>query len=389
MVVKMKKTFSVLLAALFILCSVSMAFAEQNRIDRPARGGIGMSIMGFSTTDLTGNTTYTSDILQNADITVINFWATTCGPCCMELPYFQEAHEHYSATPETEVQIIGVINEDGTCTPPVAQQYLQEHGITYLNLRKDEILDAVFSTMAALPQTIIVDRDGVVREHKIAGFPSTAALEEYIDMWHDITCGHIGETCPITYINGQTNETICVVDAPYGYPLPKAPAAPEVEGYVFKKWIYEGEMYDSGNGDIVHIIIGPVTATAVYKPMNFKVRFYDGVTGGLIEVQHIDYGQPAIPPEHPEHNGWTFVGWDSDYSCIKCDIDIHGVCTPSGSDYIPGDYDGDGAVSVQDALMILRAAMNLVEANPASDVDGNGNVEVQDALLAMRSALNV
>ncbi|MBQ7060441.1 MAG: carbohydrate-binding domain-containing protein [Clostridia bacterium] len=58
-----------------------------------------------------------------------------------------------------------------------------------------------------------------------------------------------------------------------------------------------------------------------------------------------------------------------------------------------GDVDFDGSVTVTDALLIMRHAMNIItlseEAQAVADVDGNGSITVTDALTAMRMALGI
>lgn len=64
-----------------------------------------------------------------------------------------------------------------------------------------------------------------------------------------------------------------------------------------------------------------------------------------------------------------------------------------GGEIVPGDVDGDGSVSTNDALLILRVAMHIAEldgdAAEAADVDGDGSITVSDALIAMRLAMGL
>jgi hypothetical protein len=61
-----------------------------------------------------------------------------------------------------------------------------------------------------------------------------------------------------------------------------------------------------------------------------------------------------------------------------------------GVTVVPGDMDGDGAVTATDAILVLRVAMGLIESdNPAAAVDGNGPVNVTGALLALRAAMGL
>ena len=63
--------------------------------------------------------------------------------------------------------------------------------------------------------------------------------------------------------------------------------------------------------------------------------------------------------------------------------------TPGGV----GDVDGDGAVRVSDAVLIMRYALGLIEFTPeqilCGDVDGDGFVKVADAVMVIRIALGL
>ena len=410
----MKKLLSVLLAVILAVCVLPMT-AEQ-RIE-PAKEGLGMSIRNFRTVDIKDGNTYTGDILEDADVTLINYWATWCGPCVGEMPHFKEMYEYYSGTPEADVQIIGVISEGSGCTPATAQAFLEQNGYEWLNLRVDSVLDAVFDTSGYIPQTLVVGRDGIVLDHIVGGFPSSASLRNFIEMWLDVIQNHSDDYCTVTFVNGINGETISTTQVPYTYDLAglEYPEAPEMEGATFKSWEPSGGVYETGShGDIHYLAMGDITMTATYEVQRNKVRFYDGVTGTLLKVQMVPYNESATAPEHPEHEGYTFTGWDVDFSCVTAPIDVHGVCVPDGETPVPptdtpvpptdtpepptesptpvtlpGDVDGDGQVTIADATLVARIALNLVESVPAADFDGDGSVTIADATLTARKALNL
>lgn len=58
---------------------------------------------------------------------------------------------------------------------------------------------------------------------------------------------------------------------------------------------------------------------------------------------------------------------------------------------LPGDYDDDGSVTVQDALMIVRAAMKLIvdDIPDAADYNGDGIIDMQDAVMALSAAIGI
>ena len=64
--------------------------------------------------------------------------------------------------------------------------------------------------------------------------------------------------------------------------------------------------------------------------------------------------------------------------------------TVVGAAFIPGDMDGDGEITVADALSVLRIAAKLLEATPEAiaigDMDSDGEITVSDALRVLRIA---
>lgn len=86
----------------------------------------------FSTVDYLGNPVDDS-ILQEANVTMINFWEDWCGWCLKEMPGMQETFEKYR---DDGLQIIGVYTADysGAMTPSDydnVKKILDEYGITY------------------------------------------------------------------------------------------------------------------------------------------------------------------------------------------------------------------------------------------------------------------
>ncbi|MBQ3937890.1 MAG: dockerin type I repeat-containing protein [Clostridia bacterium] len=65
---------------------------------------------------------------------------------------------------------------------------------------------------------------------------------------------------------------------------------------------------------------------------------------------------------------------------------------PGAGETLPGDVDGDGEVTVSDALLVMRYAMGIISELPHienADMDGSGVIDISDALLIMRRAMDV
>ncbi len=83
---------------------------------------------------------------------------------------------------------------------------------------------------------------------------------------------------------------------------------------------------------------------------------------------------------------WTMDG-NPDYPYPELTSNIHGgmpVVTTK-----PGDANGDGKITIADATLISRMALNLTESVPAADFNGDGSINMADATLTARKALNL
>ena len=188
----MKRTLSLMLAAVLALCIVSPALAKTVP-ETPTRGdAIGMNISDFVTVDLDNNPVDGSIFHENT-LTVVNMWATWCGPCLNEMPHFQQLHQVYSATPEDDVMMLGVLLINGSSTVSSGKQVLQQNGYTFYNIvHCSTFIDVLYTTddnntgSVSIPQTIIVDRNGVVRDHRVGSFSSYAQLNNLVSGWLEI-----------------------------------------------------------------------------------------------------------------------------------------------------------------------------------------------------------
>lgn len=120
-------------------------------------------LSSFSATDLEGNTVDQS-IFADYDLTMVNVWATFCGPCINEMPDLGELAQEYA---DKKVQIIGlvsdVLNTDGTISEEqvqTARDIVEQTGANYLHLLPSEDLYGVLGQISAVPTTFFVDNEG-------------------------------------------------------------------------------------------------------------------------------------------------------------------------------------------------------------------------------------
>lgn len=111
----------------------------------------------FTMTDKDGNEVKFSSFAGKP--IVLNFWASWCGPCQMEMPDFEEMYKTYGE----EVAFVMVNMTDGAQeTVDSATQFITEKGYTFPVYYDTKMEGAYFYSVYSLPMTYFIDREGYV-----------------------------------------------------------------------------------------------------------------------------------------------------------------------------------------------------------------------------------
>jgi len=145
-------------------------------VDASAFGGEslkGKIAPGFTLVDLSGKKVSLADFKGHP--VVINFWATYCGPCRLEMPWFQEFSGKYQ--PQGLI-VLGVDQDEDMPRDQVAAG-AKKTGVTYPILMPDKGIAKSYELGDYLPETFYVDKNGTVVEESV-GTPSKDEVEANI-----------------------------------------------------------------------------------------------------------------------------------------------------------------------------------------------------------------
>jgi peroxiredoxin len=109
----------------------------------------------FALKDADGKTVRLAD--YKGKVVLLDFWATWCGPCKIEIPWLKEFQRKFR---DRGFEIIGVSMDDEGW--PVVKPFVAELGINYRIVIGDDTTAQRYGGVDALPTTFVIDRDGKI-----------------------------------------------------------------------------------------------------------------------------------------------------------------------------------------------------------------------------------
>jgi len=149
-------TFSRLAAAGVVVCSLlalacSNAQVFANAAVKPEKDR--HVAPDFALKDANGNTVRLSE--YKGKVVLLDFWATWCGPCKVEIPWFIQFEQKYK---DKGFAVLGVsMDEDGWSA---VKPFIEEHKMNYRVALGNDQVSELYGGLDSLPTTLLVDRSG-------------------------------------------------------------------------------------------------------------------------------------------------------------------------------------------------------------------------------------
>jgi len=160
--------------------AIMAMLATGKYLDRTRRHGAprlvgdvrGMTAPNFDLATLDGRRVKLSDYRGKA--VLLNFWATWCAPCKVEMPWFVDLQKKYG---NDGLVILGVAMDDSEA--PKIAEFASEMGVNYPVLLGTDKVSEDYGNVEFLPTSFYIDRDGRI-VGKGTGLLGRSELEENV-----------------------------------------------------------------------------------------------------------------------------------------------------------------------------------------------------------------
>jgi peroxiredoxin len=153
----------IVIAVLFALLAVTNVspVAHADGVTPVAQRGMvkpGDTAPDFQLRDMNGRVVALSDL--RGKVVLLNFWATWCGPCRVEMPAMERLYRAYD---RKDFEILAVSTDAQGVV--VTRPFQQENKLTFPILHDADFRVGLSYGARTLPMTFMVDREGIVRQH--------------------------------------------------------------------------------------------------------------------------------------------------------------------------------------------------------------------------------
>ncbi len=157
-----KRGWSLLVAASLLALGVSVIIVQVRggRAALEARPEVGHLAPDFTLPSLDGQTVRLSDLRGKA--VLLNFWATWCAPCRLEMPTIDKAYQEYKSR---GLEILAVSLDAGSNS--VVKHFMQELKLDFPVLLDPDMEVLRLYRQFSIPATFLIDKQGIVRHREL------------------------------------------------------------------------------------------------------------------------------------------------------------------------------------------------------------------------------
>jgi thiol-disulfide isomerase/thioredoxin len=110
-------------------------------------------------------------------LVMLNFWATWCGPCRVEMPFIQEVFEDDKWADQGLVILAVNIGE----TSSQVEEFMEHFGVSFPVLLDKDADVAKNYNIRGIPTTLFIDKNGIIKDKKVGAFLEEAELVGRLD----------------------------------------------------------------------------------------------------------------------------------------------------------------------------------------------------------------
>ena len=161
-------------AATFVACLFAVSCAETTPVKaavKPVKDR--RAAPDFALKDASGKVVKLSDF--KGKIVLLNFWATWCGPCRIEIPWFVEFEQKHK---DKGFAVVGIAMDDEGWS--VVKPYVERQKMNYRVIVGTDEVAAHYGGVESLPTSFVIDRDGRIAAVHV-GLVSKRNYENDID----------------------------------------------------------------------------------------------------------------------------------------------------------------------------------------------------------------
>ena len=113
-------------------------------------------------------------------VTVVNFWATWCGPCRREIPELVKLHKEFQSR---GVEMIGLTSEDPGASAEKVRKFIQDFQIDYrIGWATDQVSAPLMQGHTAIPQIFVISPDARILKRFVGFSPAyTSELKQVLE----------------------------------------------------------------------------------------------------------------------------------------------------------------------------------------------------------------